>query len=109
MHAGVLKGSLALVAACVFLGVSLALFLTRRNFSSALQALGIGCFAVMALTHAFEAFSVLPALGWGQPHSVGHSIDLVAAVLGVTFVTTSFLLQNFGRDSRRNDPPHADR
>jgi hypothetical protein len=103
MSAAVLKGLLALAAACVFLGVSVILFWTRRSFGSALQALGIGCFGVMALTHVFEAFSILPALGWGHPHSVGHVIDLVAALLGVTLVTTSFLLRHFYRYSRRSD------
>src|SRR6266513_1460445 len=100
MGAAVLKGLLALAAACVFLGVSVVLFRTRRSFASALQAWGIGCFAVMALTHVFEAFSILPALGWGRPHSVGHLIDLVAALLGVTLVTTSFLLRYLGRVAR---------
>lgn len=94
VNAVVVKGLLALVAACVFLGVSAALFLTRRGLGSALQALGIGCFGVMALTHVFEAFSILPALGWGQPHSVGHVVDLVAALLGVMLVTTSLLLRH---------------
>ena len=97
----VLKGLLALAAACAFFVVSIALFLTRRGFVSALQAMGISCFAVMALTHVFEAFSILPALGWGKPHSVGHFIDLVAALLGVTLVTTSFLLRYVRRDRYR--------
>lgn len=92
MNASALKGLLALAAACVFLAVAAALFLTRRGLVSALQAMGVGCFGVMALTHVFEAFSVLPAFGWGQPHSIGHLIDLVAALLGVTFVSMSFLL-----------------
>jgi hypothetical protein len=103
MSAAVVKGLLALAAACVFLGVSLILFLTRRGFASALQALGIGCFAIMALTDVFEAFSILPSLGWGRPNSVGHFINLVAALLGVTLVTTSFLLRYAYRDSGRSD------
>jgi hypothetical protein len=90
----VLKGLLGLAAACVFIAVSAALFLTRRNLGSRLQALGIGCFGVMALTHVFEAFSIAPTFGWGRPRSFGHFIDLVAAVLGVTLVVTSFLLQH---------------
>ncbi len=92
MDAAVLKGILALVAACVFLAVSAAVCVTRRGLVSALQAMGIGCFGLMALTHFFKAFSILPAFGWGQPHSMGHLIDLVAALLGVTFVAMSFLL-----------------
>lgn len=97
MSGSVLKGILALAAACVFFGVCAALALTRRGLSPALQALGIGCFGVMALTHVFENFSILPELGWGQPHSVGHFIDLIAALLGIALVTTSFLLRHSGR------------
>jgi hypothetical protein len=89
----VMKGSLALAAACVFLAMSALILLTRRGLVAALQALGMGCFGVMALTHFCEAFSILPSLGWGQPRSVGHVIDLIAALLGVTLMTTSFLLR----------------
>lgn len=101
MSASAVKGLLALVAACVFLGVCVALLWTRRGVSSTLQALGIGCFGVMALTHVFENFSILPELGWGRPHTVGHFIDLVAALLGVTLVILSFLL--WRRDHHRSD------
>jgi len=92
MNAAVLKGLLALAAASVFLAVSAALLVTRRGLPSALLALGIASFGVMALTHVFESFSILPAFGWGQPHSVGHLIDLVAALLGIALVTTGFLI-----------------
>ena len=100
MSTAVLKGLFALAAAGVFLIVSLVLFLTRRGLSSALQAFGLSCFGVMALTHFFAAFSILPALGWGQRHSVGHFIDLVAALLGVALMTTSFALSR--RDARES-------
>ena len=91
MNAAVLKGVLALAGASVFLAVSAALFVTRRDLGAALLATGIGWFGVMALTHVFESFSILPAFGWGQPHSIGHLIDLAAALLGITFVTLGFL------------------
>ena len=102
MSASPLKGLLAMVATFVFLGVCVVLFLTRRGLSSTLKALGIACFGVMALTHVFENFSLLPELGWGQPHSVGHYIDLVASLLGITLVTTGFLL--WYRGHHRSDP-----
>src|SRR5579864_362868 len=92
MNAAVLKGLLALAAAIVFLAVSAALFVTRRDLAGALLATGIGWFGVMAFTHVFESFSILPAFGWGQPHSNGHLVDLAAALLGTTFVTLGFLV-----------------
>ena len=81
-----------MAGAIVFVAVSAALFVTRRDLGSALLATGIGWFGVMALTHFFGSFSILPAFGWGRPHSVGHLIDMAAAVLGVTFVTLGFLI-----------------
>jgi len=78
----------------VLLAVSVARLLTGRSLAAALQASGIGCFAVMAATHVFEEFSLLPALGWGRPDTVGHFIDLTAAPLGVVLVAASFLLRS---------------
>ena len=92
MNAAVLKGLVALAAAIVFLGVSAALYITRRDLGSALLATGIGWFGIMALTHFFESFSILPAFGWGRPHSVGHFMDLAAALLGITFVSIGFVV-----------------
>lgn len=101
MDAAALKGLLALAGASVFIVVSAGLFVTRRDLAT-----GIGWFGVMALTHFFESFSLLPAFGWGQPHSVGHLIDLAAASLGVVFVTISFLLRRPAApaNSRRRAP-----
>jgi len=90
MNAAVLKGLLALTAAFVFLGVSVALLLTRRGRASILQSLGLACFGVMALTHVFEAFAILPRLGWGNPRGVGHFIDLMAALGGIALLVAAF-------------------
>ena len=68
-----LRGLLAFAAACVFLSVCAALLSTRRGLSPALQALGIGSFGLVALTHVFEAFSILPGFGWGHPTASGIS------------------------------------
>src|SRR5215469_17468719 len=106
MSASVLKGLLALAGASVFLAVSAALFVTRRDLAGALLATGIGWFGVMALTHVFEAFSILPSFGWGEPHSVGHFIDLAAAWLGVAFVTIGFLVhRHVARSDNRSRGP----
>jgi hypothetical protein len=96
------KGLLALGGSSVLLGVSAALLLTRRGLGPVLLGVGIGCFGIMALTHVFEAFSIFPWLQWGRPDSLGHFIDLMAAVLGVALVATSLLLSRLAR--RRGNP-----
>lgn len=60
---------------------------------SALLATGLGWFGVMALTHFFESFWILPAFGWDRPNGAGHLIDSAAALLGIAFVTSGFPLR----------------
>src|SRR5262249_55588479 len=81
-----LKGILALAATSTLLAGSAIHHQRRGTIGSLLQLLGAACFVVVALAHVFEALAILSALGWGQPRSIGHYIDLGAAVLGVTLV-----------------------
>ena len=45
--------------------------------------LAVACFLIVIATHVCEAYHLLPFMGWGRPTSIGHYIDLSAAVLGV--------------------------
>src|SRR5438105_8759475 len=107
MNVAVLEGILALAATSTLL-VGLAILYRRRGtVGSALQLLGVACFVVVALTHVFEALAILPALGWGQPRSVGHYIDLGAAVLGVTLASAGLLHQHVHGATREHTPQEA--
>jgi hypothetical protein len=46
------------------------------------QLFGSACLVIVVLTHVAEAFHLFPAMGWGQPDSAGHYVDLVSAILG---------------------------
>lgn len=81
-----LKGLLALAAAGAFLGVSLFLNRRPRTVASVLLIAGFLCFAVVAIDHVFEVFGIFPAFGWGQPHSIGHYLNLISALLGVALL-----------------------
>lgn len=59
---------------------------------TALVLLGLGCLIVVVLTHVAEAFHIFPAMGWGQPRSVGHYTDLVSAILGCVLLPLGFLI-----------------
>jgi hypothetical protein len=88
-----LKGLLALAAAGAFLGASLILNRKPRTVSSVLLRAGFLCCAFVALDHVFEAFGMFPAFRWGQPHSIGHYLNLVAALLGVALLCAGFAVR----------------
>jgi hypothetical protein len=43
------------------------------------------------LTHVAERFQLFPSMGWGQPDSPRHYIDLVSAILGCTLLALGLL------------------
>jgi len=108
MNVAVLEGILALAATSTLL-VGLAILCRRcGTVDSALKLLGVACFVVfvaVALTHVSEALAILPTLGWGQPRSIGHYIDLGAAVLGLTLVFAGLLFQYVHRAPCMNTRP----
>jgi hypothetical protein len=46
-----------------------------------LQIFGAACLVMVILTHVAERFDLFPDMEWGLPHSPGHYLDLVSAVL----------------------------
>jgi hypothetical protein len=62
----------------------------QMKMVSALVLLGLRCLTIVVLTHLAEAFHIFPAMGWGQPNSVGHYTDLVSAILGTALLPLGF-------------------
>ena len=56
-----------------------------------LQLIGAVCLGVVVLAHFAEAFALLPVMGWGEPHSSGHDLDLAAAALGLGLFPLGYL------------------
>src|SRR5439155_21972875 len=59
----------------LLLGFSIVRVARARTLSALLQLLGAGCLIVVVLTHVAEALHILPSMGWGEPHSIGHYAD----------------------------------
>jgi hypothetical protein len=57
-----------------------------------LIGIGAACLAVVILTHVAERFDIFPAMGWGLPHSPGHYVDLVSAILACVLITIGLAL-----------------
>ena len=93
-----MKALLALVVTAVAFGAAAIVYHKRRNTATVLLVLGAAFLIVVSLTHVFEAFGLFLAFGWGQPYSVGHYIDLGAALLGVIFVLSALVTIYLKRD-----------
>ncbi len=65
----------------------------ERTLPSALQLVGAGCLAMLGLTHVCEALHLLPWMGWGEPHSPGHYLDLASAIIGLMLLPLGYLLR----------------
>ncbi len=86
MHLAIIKSILALLLTTVAFAIAVILRRGRSTIATTLLAFGTAFFIIVAFTHIFEALALLPAFGWGWPHSTGHYIDLTAAVLGIILV-----------------------
>jgi hypothetical protein len=96
-HRPSVKSLFALLVASLLLAGAAVAFGRRRSSARALLVLACVSFVVVALTHVFEAFAILPGAGWGQPRSIGHYTDLTAALLGSLFVVAALVARMFRR------------
>jgi predicted Na+-dependent transporter len=93
MNLTLLKALAVLVpvsAACI---VSAAAFAKEKKMSSAIQLLGAGCLMLVVFAHVCEALRLFQWMRWGDPHSTGHYLDLVSAILGLTLLPFGYGLR----------------
>jgi hypothetical protein len=69
----------------------------RQATKRVLQIFGVICLTIVVLTHVAETLHLFPGMGWGQPTSIGHYIDLVSAILGCALLLLGFLGRAFTR------------
>ena len=44
------------------------------------------CALAVIVTHLFERLHMFPFMGWGQPRTPGHYLDLASAILAAIFL-----------------------
>lgn len=91
MNITLLKALIALGPVSMLFLWSLVLFCRGKALCSFLQLLGAGFLVVVVLTHISEALHLFPWMQWGFIQSVGHYLDLVSAVLGLTLFPVGHL------------------
>ena len=97
MNIALLKALVVLVPTALLLSGSVVVFLRGTSVSSLLQLLGTGCLVIVVLTHVSEALQLFPWMRWGSKHSVGHYLDLISVVLGLTLFPVGYLIHAITR------------
>lgn len=86
------KLAVALVPASLLLYGSILLFRAKHSMPAVLQLLGSAFLIIVVLTHVGEALHIFGWMGWGAGQSVGHYLDLLSAVLGLTLFPIGYCL-----------------
>lgn len=92
MNVTLVKALVALVPVSIVFCVAIIAFSRARMLLSYLQLAGAAALLAVVFLHICEALGLLPWMHWGEPHSAGHYVDLVSAVLGLTLLLLGFLL-----------------
>jgi|SRR6516165_9635365 hypothetical protein len=86
MNLTLLKALAVLVPVSVLCIVSAAAFAKEKRLPSAIQLFGAGCLMVVVFVHVCEALRLFQWIRWGDLHSLGHYVDLVSVILGLTLL-----------------------
>ena len=89
--------------AMLFVGAA-ALYARTRQLSALAQALGAACLLIVVFVHLCEVSGMFPSLGWGAEGSIGHYVDLAAALSGLALFPAGYLMHVLGKN---RDAPAA--
>jgi hypothetical protein len=76
-------------------GASARAFVRERTSIALVQLAGAVCLLIVMFAHVSEAFSLLPSMGWGEPNTPGHYIDLASAIAGVVLLAVGYVSRQF--------------
>jgi hypothetical protein len=88
-----LKALAALIPVGLLCAGAATAYVKERSLPSALLLVGAACLLTVVLAHVCEALHLLPWMGWGDPRSTGHYLDLTSAVIGLFLLFVGYLLR----------------
>lgn len=91
MNPTLAKALAALVPTAILLVGSTLQFSRRKGVAALLQLTGAACLVVVVIGHLCEALGCPPWMHWGVENSIGHYIDLVAAIGGLSLFPIGYL------------------
>jgi hypothetical protein len=92
------KAIAALVPTGMLLVGSALQFSRRKGTAAIFQLIGAACLMVVIVAHVCEALNWFPWMHWGHQYSVGHYVDLVAAIGGLSLFPIGYLFGALTRE-----------
>lgn len=92
------KAIAALVPTLMLLAGSTLQLSRRKGTAAVFQLIGAACLGVVVIAHLCEALGWFPWMHWGLEHSVGHYVDLVAAIGGLALFPIGYLFGALTRE-----------
>jgi hypothetical protein len=92
------KAIAALAPAGMLLAGSTLQVSRRKDIAALLQLTGAACLVVVVIAPVCEALGWFPWMHWGLENSVGHYIDLVAAIGGLALFSIGYLFSAITRE-----------
>ena len=97
MHVTVDKALVAMALVTLALAWSVRRVRRMPGLGTGLQVVGAFALLIVVVAHLCEGLALFPSMGWGQPHSVGHYLDLFSAIVGVTLIPVGSVLGRRGQ------------
>jgi len=98
MNSMLVRALVALLPALALFVASVVVAKRETSIGACLQLLGAGFLMIVVIAHFCEAFGLLTWMNWGRQHSIGHYINLVSAILGVTLVLVGYVMRRSRKD-----------
>lgn len=95
MNTALLISCCAAVPAAFLITAAVLHFRRARRLATTLQLLGAAGFVVVVLAHLCEGLGLFLFMGWGEPESPGHYLDLASALTGIVAFPLGYLLNAF--------------
>ena len=92
MNATLTSALIALLPASILLFASWVQFARHGSVAFLLQLIGTVGLMIVVLSHLSEGLDFLPSMGWGLEDSVGHYLDLTAALVAAVLFPLGYLL-----------------
>ena len=67
-------------------------------FTEVFELIGAACLMVVIIAHVCEALNWFPWMQWGLEHSIGHYVDLVAAIGRLSLFPIGYLFGALTRE-----------